>query len=415
MDKVIEKKLKSTKNVADRNGKLRIQFKLPDRTNYIWRSTGLDTTKHNIDLAVTKLSAVKTDIVMGIYKKDQKAFWSTRFPLSKEAQVKDETILLSDMFTLFKEERDHEIGYSMMNKLKTCENWVKSFKLLNRRIIDITTEELTQIRKHSLKTRKAVTVREYSQMLKQVFDLAISYDIIEKDPFIGLRKLPKDDLDVDGDFIFPFSQKELNALIEVVHIPQTKKMIEMLAWTGLRHGELKALAWEDVDFNNNCLRVRYNIDRLGNLKPPKTQAGVRKVELLPTVVKLLKEQKEHSFNNEAILETIYYKNYRTKQIVRRRVFLSRDNQPFKRPELTTNKEHWRNWLKQAEIPYKSPYQLRHTYASQMLKVKADLTWLALQMGHKNWGNIQTVYGKWIENESPDYIKELAEQLGQKYS
>jgi len=406
--------LSNTQNVANRNGKLRIQFKLPDKYYTIWRSTGLDTTVKNIPVASSKLVSIKTDIELGIYDRDPEYFWLKHFPLSKQAQATQKIILLSDLFTQFEEDRDHELGYSIMSKLTTCKNWVKQSGLYNKPVEDITSADLNAMRKKSLRGRKSVTVKEYSQLLRQVISTAITNDIITKDPFDGVRKLPKDEFDVEDEYISPFSKSELKKLLDVIHIPQTKRLIEFLAWTGLRHGEAKALAWEDIDFHNNYLKVRYSIDRKGTLKPPKTRSSVRKVALLPVVVKLLKEQMERSYNEKEIVETVHYKNYRTTKVSRRRVFLSRGKIPFKRPEITTTRDQWTNWIKAAGVTYRPPYQLRHTFASQMLTAKAELTWLAKQMGHKNWGHIQTVYGRWIEDESPDYIKELAKQLGQEY-
>lgn len=77
------------KNVVNRNGVLRIQFKLPDSSSYIWRSTGLPATKSNIDVAIGKLANIKTDINSGIYELNKPLFWKKHFPLSKESQQQD--------------------------------------------------------------------------------------------------------------------------------------------------------------------------------------------------------------------------------------------------------------------------------------------------------------------------------------
>ena len=191
-------------------------------------------------------------------------------------------------------------------------------------------------------------------------------------------------------------------------------MVELLAWTGLRHGELKALAWEDIDFEKQIIRVKYNLTRRGNLKPPKTVAGHREIELLPKAMEVLIEQKEQTFSSAARNETIYYKNQKSKTIKRRRVFLSRNNQPYLRPELSTTPKQWENWLIKAELAHRPAYQLRHTYASQLLMVGAELSWLAKQMGHSDWGMIRKIYGKWITAEKPDYVNELADKLNQTY-
>jgi len=52
----------------------------------------------------------------------------------------------------------------------------------------------------------------------------------------------------------PFSQAKLQRLLNVVHIEQTRNMIEFLASTGLRPGEMKALAWEDVDLEQGLAK-----------------------------------------------------------------------------------------------------------------------------------------------------------------
>ncbi|WP_228710812.1 tyrosine-type recombinase/integrase [Saccharobesus litoralis] len=105
------------------------------------------------------------------------------------------------------------------------------------------------------------------------------------------------------------------------------------------------------------------------------------------------------------------KHGKTKVVKRRRVFLSRNNQPYKRPELSTTPKQWANWLQKAGVEHRPPYQLRHTYASRMLKAEANHVWLAKQLGHTDWGMIRTIYGKWID-EGNDEIEKLAKNLGQ---
>ena len=189
-------------------------------------------------------------------------------------------------------------------------------------------------------------------------------------------------------------------------------MVTLLAWTGMRHGEIKALSWEDIDLSLNSIHVKYNLTRKGNIKLTKTKAGIRKIELLPAAKQVLLQLKELTFKVPAQLDIIHYKNHKTKDLMRRRVFLSRENKPYKRPELTTVPKQWANWLKEANLSYRPAYQLRHTYASQMLMAGAQPTWLAGQMGHSDTSMISKVYGKWIPQQDPDYISNLAIKLGQ---
>lgn len=68
----------------------------------------------------------------------------------------------------------------------------------------------------------------------------------------------------------------------------------------------------------------------------------------------------------------------------------------------------------ANISYRAPYQLRHTFASQLLTAGCDATWLAAQMGHKNWDMISKIYGRWISKDNPEYAQKMADKLGQAY-
>tara|TARA_R110000744_G_scaffold171198_2_gene289669 strand:+ start:3140 stop:4396 length:1257 start_codon:yes stop_codon:yes gene_type:complete len=410
LSKAVTKKLKRSPGVNEHRGKLRVHFYRPEKKNQDKKSLDLVPTLANITVAVNKLGAIKLDISNGAYDLDPKAFWRKHFP--NDLMHVKEKVTLFDYFKSYHQARAHELSFSIMCKLKTCENWAGSFGLLHKDVSAIDHNALNELRKNSLKTRTASTVKEYSLTLRQVLWQAIDDDFITLDPFLRVRKLTKDD-NIEDECILPFANSELEALLKVVHVPQTRLMIELIAWTGLRPGELKALAWEDVNLADGYISVKYNIDREGKLKPPKTSAGIRTVELLPRAIEILEELKVSNFNMPIKLEIVHYKNFKTKTVSRRRVVLNH-GKPYIRPELAPAPKQWRNWLKKAKVPYRPTYQLRHTYASGMLTADAHPAWLAQQMGHKDWGMIRTIYAKWIPENNPDHIKNIAKALGQTY-
>ncbi|OHU87732.1 MULTISPECIES: site-specific integrase [Pseudoalteromonas] len=312
---------------------------------------------------------------------------------------------------MYEEENYADLIESLKSKFKSCKTWVTKNKLVDLDVKELTHKQLNNARKSSAKNLAVPTVIEYCQTLRRILELAVEDAIIEYNPFVKVPKLVSDEkLDED---VLPFTKEELSALLNVVHVPQTKVMIEFLALTGLRPGEMKALAWEDVFLDEGNLTghidIKFNLDRKGKLKTPKTRSGKRTVELLPATVELLIEQKKRSYSVQAIDEIIHLKHGKTKTVTRRRVFLSREDKPFKRPELTTAPKQWANWLKKAKLTHRPPYQLRHTYASRMLKAEANHVWLAKQMGHADWGMILIIYGKWID-EGRDEINKVAANL-----
>lgn len=410
----IEALLKQTKGVTEHKGNLRVQFKVPERSSPIKRSLAIPVTKANINFAQITLGNIKQDIVNGLYKLDPDAFWTKHFPTNSINYCPNITVAVC--FEEYIAESANILTDSTREKLASAKSWLNRHKLLLRPISEITTDVLNKARQQTVTECKDSTVKEYTNTFSKVLTHALGKKYIKSNPTQSLKKLVKDDINLDDEdsLVLPFSQKELCRLISVIHIPQTKRMVELLAWTGMRHGELKALAWEDIDFEKRIIRVKYNLTRQGNLKPPKTFAGHREIELLPKAMEVLIEQKEQTFNSAARNETIYYKNQKSKTIKRRRVFLSRNNQPYIRPELSTTPKQWENWLIKAELAHRPAYQLRHTYASQLLMVGAEPSWLAKQMGHSDWGMIRKIYAKWIKAEKPDYVNELADKLNQTY-
>jgi len=410
MDKKTEDKLKQATGVNIHGGKLRVHFKLPGNVRYTKKSTGLTVTENNIALAINRLSAINLDIASNLFDVDPNFFWRKHFPTDNNHATERTT--LSDYFEIYEILREDELSFSSLSKIGTSKRWVKKHGLLSFDVKKITHVEIELLRKRALTTLKLSTVREYLLTLRLVLDEAVKEGRIDFNPFLKVRRIKQERDPTEEDQVDPFTQEELSRLLSVVHLRQSKDMVEFLAWSGLRPGEMKALAWEDLDLEKATLHVRYNINRKGLLKPPKTSAGIRKIELMPLAFEALKRQREYSYMLPAVNETVHLKHKRTKQVMRRRIFLSRDNKPYKRPELTTMNHQWAEWLRKAKLTHRPAYQLRHTFASQMLMAGAEPIWLAKQMGHTDWGMIRKIYGSWIEEERPDHRAEIAKKLGQ---
>lgn len=106
--------------------------------------------------------------------------------------------------------------------------------------------------------------------------------------------LPKYD---DSDVVFP-SREDLFKLIELLDAPHRngergrndyfrRAVIALGIFAGLRRGEMAGLQWENVDFENNVIRVRHAHTKYDNLKMPKTDAGIRDVPMSSLVKRTL--------------------------------------------------------------------------------------------------------------------------------
>lgn len=401
--------LDATPGVHIHKGRLRIALKVPGRIAPIRKSLGLAPTEANILYAGNKLSAMKIDVQVGIFSSNEAEFWRKHFPSDPRHNIARRT--LGSFFEVYADARKFDLSYSSLQKISTTRNFLEPHGLLGLDVRDITHRDIEAVRNIALNTRKVSTVQEYFRTLRTVMEEAVIDGYIEQSPFIRVRKLRSvgDELSA-ADRVDPFSRAELERLLAVCHHEQHRLMIIISFWTGMRPGEIKALAWEDIDLMAGTISLKYNLNRIGQIKPPKTQAGVRTIELLPEALNVVKRQREITFMQPAREDKIYLLQNKSRVEMRRRVFLSRDNKPYLSPELITTPKLWANLLRKAKLAHREPYQLRHSYASTMLMIGAHPAYIAKQMGHKDWGMIRAIYAKWVDDENPNYRDELANKL-----
>lgn len=62
---------------------------------------------------------------------------------------------------------------------------------------------------------------------------------------------------------------------------------------------------------------------------------------------------------------------------------------------------WKNAFKRAELPYKVPYVMRHSFAAWSLTLRMDPNKLVNRMGHASKKMIYEVYGNYVEGLEKD--------------
>ncbi len=201
-------------------------------------------------------------------------------------------------------------------------------------------------------------------VLKQALSLAVSLEIISKE-YTDKIKLPNP------------TEKPVNAFEKAdqqkleQYCMNSKKAnhigIVICLYTGLRIGELLALTWEDVDFENGLLKVNKETYRIKQndiyetiIDKPKTKTSTRLIPVPKTLLAKLKELKKKSkfdhiisTNKNTIVGTRSYQ--RTFETI----------------------------LKKLGIPYQNFHSLRHTFATRAVEIGIDVKSLAELMGHKN--------------------------------
>ncbi|NJQ18690.1 tyrosine-type recombinase/integrase [Pantoea sp. LS15] len=176
--------------------------------------------------------------------------------------------------------------------------------------------------------------------------------------------------------------------------------------TGMRHGELCALAWDDIDLIKGEINVSRNLTRKGLFVPPKTDAGIRTITLLQPALDALKKQFEitgHLPQHEIVYH--HREHGKTEMQVIRPVFVPSSRSTRKVGYYSKNSISygWKNGLRRAGIRNRHPYQSRHTYACWSLSAGANPSFIATQMGHDDSRMVYEVYAKWIGDMDKDQV------------
>jgi len=206
--------------------------------------------------------------------------------------------------------------------------------------------------------------------LRQLYEEMYLDEVIDKNPMDRVKNLPNETREPE-----PFNAQEVESILAQLE-DQERNLIQFAFWSGLRTSELIALSWQDVELEQNRVFIRQAKVR-GHFKGTKTKAGAREVTLQP-------QAKEALLNQHA----------RTGKQGKAVFHDSRTSEPWK-DDQAIRKIVWQPALKRAGIKYRNPYQTCHTFASTMLSRGENPLWVANQMGHKDWGQIRKVYGRWI--------------------
>ncbi|WP_313448451.1 site-specific integrase, partial [Pseudescherichia sp.] len=259
------------------------------------------------------------------------------------------------------------------------------------------------------KTGRSVnTVNDYISLTCQILRYAHRSKFINDKPFEYIPKLHKDRTKPD-----PLYREEYARLI-LSNSGQDRNLWQFAINTGLRHGELAALAWNDIDFEAGTAHVRRNLTKQGNFVPPKTLAGDRVLPLLAPALDALRAQ--YAITGELAETTIvqHFREYGSSEEQQHRfVFLPglKKQKPGKYFTCDSISDRWDAAVKKAGIRRRTPYQTRHTFACWALSAGANPSFIASQLGHEDAQMVYRVYSAWLKEFSGDQVSMLNDKYG----
>lgn len=249
------------------------------------------------------------------------------------------------------------------------------------------------------------TVKGYRRVLRTIFNEAVRYEWINKNPVCQTKVSAKN----NNTSLRPINEKEVFSIKETQEFIRTldnleddvinkKTILKFMILTGVRISEMCGLKWCDIDFANKVVHIRrsrLHCKEFGSYeKVPKTRTSIRDIPLTDSLIQDLKT---------------YYKWFQ----------LADDDFEYKLNDYYLAVNMYReplynntisSWLRSFEHIHNfkkvSCHGLRHTYCSLLLSQNVPIQTVSRYMGHSDSTITLKVYSHFIPDTQEKVVNAL---------
>ena len=251
--------------------------------------------------------------------------------------------------------------------------------------------------------------KKYSNLIgltSSIFKYALSLRLIRNNPMDAVIR-PKRKKRIDEErYSAPYYEKE--ELLEFLEIAKNYPdpiypIFRILAFTGLRKGELLALRWKDIDFEKRTLSVKQTLATCDKweikFQVPKTEKSLRTISIDSETLQVIKrwqlKQKEY-FLKMGIKPT---KN--GEQLL----FVSEENKPLYLDYVNHN---LKIIIKENNLKRITPHGFRHTHCSLLFESGASLKEVQVRLGHTDIKTTMDIYTHVTKRQTEETANRFAD-------
>jgi len=199
-----------------------------------------------------------------------------------------------------------------------------------------------------------------------------------------------------------YNSEQVKELLEAAKGDKIEVPVNLAVKAGLRNSEICGLIWSDVNYEKGYINIeqvrtirRVKGIRKEIIKPPKSDAGIRKIKIPQSLCVFLKSEHLRQKANKLKMGEQYFES----------------EYVFRNPDGTLNNSQqlsklFSNFLKENKLAVIRLHDLRHTYATILLKNKADLKTVQEYMGHADAKILLDTYAHVLEEAETETMNIL---------
>ena len=284
----------------------------------------------------------------------------------------------SDLYLQFKK---HELKPSSFDKYS---NTIKN------RFDDFTCKKITEIKPSDIKLWLYnindvgnKSKRGYLGVLAGIFQEALYDEVIQRNPVRFIR-LPK----VTTSTMKPFTSDEVKMILDDAKTKNTNYLyfVAIAFYTGMRTGEVIGLKKSDINLERKVINIYRSRSRFGE-STPKTKYSTREIPIIDSLLPYIKD-----------LMLIHDNEY---------LFVTQYGKPYMDTCVFCD-YFWKPSLEKLKIPYRRPYNTRHTYATNMLyRNLVTPVQLSQLLGHSNTQMVFDTYVSYLEHNYSEFNRSIS--------
>lgn len=316
------------------------------------------------------------------------------------------------------------------NELNTIAAYIGSTVL--RDITPQVVESLyAAIRRDKIAERGSYSGTSLNQLhgtLKRVLQKAVDYDLLMRNPCDRVKAPKKDDPErrsltteegsrllscideVEAEAYREMAEKEARQTargnlfgreyLRGLNLVGNALAVRIGLATGMRRGEVFGLCWGSVDLSQSCIKVRQSLTAYGELKPPKSKAGVRTLFVDATTAAHLRQWKER--------QAVELLKIGIRQGDDTPVCCSEKGGLI---DLHNFERWWRQFRTRYGFEDLKFHELRHTQATQLLANGVDVKTVQNRLGHSN----ASLTLNWYAHAIPENDEKAARLVGELFA
>lgn len=376
------------------NGSIEIQFMYEGRRR---ETLDLSPTVANLNYAKLKRRSITDRIALGQFTLDD---YRKEFPNSKwlkkrqggTAGIPTVSRLMEDWYERKKNGYKHSAGRRYQSSIRVMQKYLEPDLLVTK----LTPEHLDKIvAKMQASGATTKTIRNNLIPLRLACQSVTGRNrLIQTNPVLEMDPIKMTELEEirrsNEEEADPFDLSEINTIYEIAatihNYEQILNFCETNIGGGFRPGEMFGLGWDDIDFNNNTIDIRRaKTDR--KLCLPKTKKSRRTLDMFPSVKAALRRQ----FAITGLLPPVDCGPFGKIRFV----FL---HPATMSPWVDYQQFHafWKPILRKGGLRYRSPGQMRHTFASLCISAGESEQWIADYMGHATVQMLRKHYARLLK-------------------